>query len=535
MKKNISYKLICAIAMSFILFACNDKWDEHYNTLNITNKSSLNLYQYMKTQEELSSFCNMLHIAGYDSILSHSITYTVWAPQNEALANVNMLDTANVKKLVQNHVSRFAYPTAGLNSKVIYMLDKKFVTFKQKDNGYSFGDKDLIAEKSNVATANGILHQVNGYVPYLYNIWEYIGATSGLDSLRSYLYSQNSYEFDEKNSVEIGTNEFGQAIYDSVIVFSNPILERIGSVYAEDSVFTAILPTNNAWTKAYNKTKPGYNVFGDITKSLQRKYTQASIVDNLIFKQAVAEPSTTTDLTSTTGTQFTPASYLFDGANKHELSNGYAYTTDSLRFKAADSYQKTIKIEAENSSYGRSSTSTSLNVLNSQGSSLSGSISNNQYLVVPPTGVNDNMPDSVTFPIPNTLSGKYRIYCVFVPSSISDASSIKNNKVKFFLTYQTVKNSAAFIQKDATINSLNKVVTTAGATPGTFTTTVGQLTKMFVTEFTFPYCNIYDSGSSVGSITTKLKVVNASKIADEVVGKSDRTMRIDCIILEPVP
>ncbi len=514
----------------FVFFtSCNDEWDKHYGVNSIMNKSELNLYSYMQSQPELATFCQMLKITGYDSILSKPSTYTVWAPVNSALASVNITDTLLVSEIVKNHISRFSYPTSGISSKVIFMLDKKFVVFKSTGTGYSFGGKNIILDKSNVAASNGVLHFLDGYVPYTTNIWEFIGKAQGLDSLRTYLYSQSNYEFNPEASVEIGTNEFGQAVYDSVINFTNPILSKIGAIYVEDSVYTALLPNNAAWIKAYNKIKNNYKTLGADGANQQRLNTQFAIVKNLIFKTSVNNPSAIDSLISTSGNVFKMPAYLFDNSTKNELSNGYAYVTDSIRFKAEDSYQQKIIIEGENSSYGRSSLYANLFLRSSLGSALNASVSGNKFLVVEPTNVSIATPNSVTFPIPNTLSGKYNIYCVFAPSSIANSDDHRSYKFKFYFSYMGSNGTQV---TDATIDSKNAVIVKAGAISATYSSKPDIISKVFVTQFTFPYCNLYNVGDAASTITTKLRVENASKITESVL--FDRTLRIDYVILEPV-
>ncbi|HEY6914160.1 MAG TPA: fasciclin domain-containing protein [Paludibacter sp.] len=527
-KKNFCYIFIAVVLTMVSLASCNDVWESHYNDSTIVNKSSLNLYEYIKTQPDLSIFTQMLQITGYDSILSKPQTYTVWAPVNNALQGINMSDTAVITEIVQNHISRFSYPTSGLSSKIIYMLDKKFISFSRGDNGFTFGGKLLLNTKSNVAASNGILHQIDGYVPYLTNIWEFIGKADGLDSVRAYLYSQSVYEFDPKASVEIGTNEFGQSIYDSIITFSNPVLSKIGFLHVEDSTYTALLPNNAAWIKAYNRIKPNYKTLDkDGGATQQRLNTQYAIVNNLIFRKLVTDPGSVEPLISTTGSVFTTPAYLFEGSTKSVLSNGLVYTTDSIRFKAADSYQQKIKVEAENSSYGRASRYASLSVLSSKGSSLSDSVSGSKYLVVYPTTVSNNSQNSVTFPLPNVLSGKYNIYCVFVPASVITPGDTKANKVKFFFNHLDATGKQAI---DTVVTVANKLVTTAGSA-GIFATYPSMMTKVFVTQFTFPFCNLYGENSTNASIVNKLRVENVVKITETVL--FDRTMRIDYIVLEP--
>lgn len=536
MKKNIFHTTIMLLTAVVMFVSCTDVWDEHYNNAATVNKNSQNMTEYINSQSNLSIFAKMLRISGYDSILSKSQTYTVWAPENAALQQLNLLDTNTVTNLVRNHISRFAYPTSIIDQKMIYMLDQKNVLFSKSSSGFTFGGNPLRSANSDIAVKNGILHTIDGYVPYKLNIWEYILATPGLDSLRNYLNGQSVYKFDPTKSVEIGTNKYGQSIYDSVIVFSNPILDKIGAIQDEDSVFTAILPNNIGWNRAFDRIKSGYKTYGLGAADSTRKYTKNAMVQNLMFKTSVADTTGIASLTTTTGSVISKPGYLFTASQKAELSNGYAYVTDSLRFKAADSYQRPIVVEAENSTYGRSYSTAlaTLNVQTSLGTQFSGMVSNDKYLVVVPTTVNDNSPDTVTFPIPNTLSGKYRIYCVFLPTNIGEVSSAKTNKVKFLFSYMDSQNNAPVFVKDRAIVTGNKIATAATSAPVIYTTKVNQITKMLVTEYTFPYCNLYNTSLPTSSITTRLKVISASKIVDEVKGLSDRTMRIDCIILEAV-
>jgi hypothetical protein len=523
-KETFNFKIITILLSIVSLLSCNDKWDQHYAG-NSGEKSELNLYDYIQSQPDLSIFTQMIQVAGYDTILNKPQTYTIWAPVNAGLINIDLSDTATVSEIVKNHITRFSHPTSGLTAKTIYMLDKKFLTFRKTDTGFTFGGKILV--NSNIATSNGILHLIDGYVNYQRNLWEFIGKTPGLDSLRMYLFAQSSYEFDLEESIEIGTNENGNAVYDSIVTFSNPILDKIGDIYLEDSVYTALLPNNDAWTKVYNKIKNNYKTLEkDGGATQQRLNTQWAIVRNLIFRNKISDPYSLDSLRSTTGTVFQAPGYLFDGATPSVLSNGLAYITDSIRFKAAESWQQEIKIEAENSTYGRSNLYSTLYVRSGLGSAIN--TSGGKYLVCEPTTVSNSTMNSATFPIPNTLSGKYNIYCVFLPSSIVNPENIKRYKTRFYFSYL---NNQGIQVTDAAID-VNNVVGLPNKIGGIFTSTAKETTKMFVTQFEFPYCNLYTSESTSADITIKLKVENAVKITETVL--FDRTMRIDYIILEPV-
>jgi hypothetical protein len=367
-------------------------------------------------------------------------------------------------------------------------------------------------------------------VPYLNNIWEFILRAEGLDSLRNFLDSESEYAFDPDASVEIGTNSFGQAVYDSVITFSNTVLDKIGYLHLEDSVYSVLLPDNKAWKAAYSLIKNKYktrDVDGGAPK--QRLNTQLAIVKNIVFRTSSAE--TADSLQSTTGVLFKSPSYLFSGSTKTQLSNGYAYVTDSMRFKASDSWQQSIKIEAENSDYGRKNAFSNLFLRSGLGTPFSANVSDTKYLLAEAKSVSASEPSSVTFNIPNVLSGKYRVYCVFVPSSIISATDLRPYKVRFYFSYMQ-SNGTWF--ENSPISATNQLQA-ASRTAAIFTTTGNAISKMFVTEIEFPYCNLYEKGASSTTITTALKVENATTTVEEIQKKGDRKMRIDYVIFEPVP
>ncbi len=529
MKMNIKNHIVFPLLL-LLITACNDAWDEHYKQ-NTGGRSDQNLYQIIRSDARLSTFAAMLESTGYDTLLSKPVTHTVWAPVNsrvlDSIAALN--DAAKNREIVMNHISRFAYNTSGLNASNIFMLNSKFVNFKRQADGYVFGGQTLISDRSGIAAANGILHAISTPVPYMLNLWEFILKTPGLDSLRTFLDANSVYAFDPKASVEIGTNEFGQSVYDSVITFSNPLLEKIGYLHLEDSVYTVLLPDNKAWRSAYQLISSKYKTqIKDGGTSMQRQLTREAIVNNLVFRAQEADQQDS--IVSTNGNIFRNPARLFTGATKNTLSNGTAWITDSLRFTPAESWQQPIIVEAENSDYGRSFQFANLFVRSGLGTPLSSQVSETRYLLIESTTVTATQPAAVTFPIPNVLSGRYRIFCVFLPSSIVSETDRRPYKMRFYLTHT---NSSGTVIENAPIGSANQLLAT-NRTAHIFTSTGAALSKMFVTEIEFPFSNIYTPGAAATTIRTRLRVENAVTTVEEIQNRGDRKMRIDYIILEPV-
>lgn len=511
---------------TFIVFivSCTDDWDSHYYA-SAANKSKLNLYEYIESRKELSTFAKMLRKVGYDSILNTSQTFTVWAPTDSALLGVDTTNLILVKKIVMNHIARFSFPTSGISSKTILMLNNKLIPFALSLNGYTFGEKHIVKLDSDLATSNGIVHVLSNYVPYKMNFWEYISETAGLDSLKSYINSLTIPVLDNSKSYHNGV------FTDSVMIYTNYVFDDLAALNIEDSIYTAILPDNAGWTEAYNRIKPYYNTLSkDGGATAQRLLTKRTLVQDLFFKGKKTLPIVEDSLKSTGGNTFANPNYLFENYSRFDtLSNGFSYVTSHLMTKPSESWYKTIKVEAESSMFGRTEANYSPSSDASIGSGFD--ISNGSYLTLRSTTLGASAVLFANFPIPNTLSAKYNIYCVFVPTTIVTPTDMRPNKIKFYLTYM---NSAEKQVTYANIDANNKVLsTTIAKGSATFTTDGTKITKMLVAkDFVFPFSNLVYN--NILGLTVALKVENATGVTSSETTNFNRDLRIDCIILEPV-
>lgn len=503
-----TYVFFSAIIVLLLAASCSKEWDDHYDaeSFDLPDKT---LNELIKEQPDLSTFSKMLEVSGYDSIINASQSYTVWAPKNNALAGLDITDTELVKKTVKNHIARSRITTSGIDKSYIRMLNNKYVSFLKSQSGYTFGENNITA--ANQPAKNGLIHILDGYTPYVNNLWEYLGKTEGLDSLREYIFGQSRKVFDAENSIEIGADENGQVIYDSAFVIWNPVLDRLGAIDVEDSIYTAIMPNNNAWTESYSRIKDYYNFPTDAGRTKrQRDMTRFTVIQDMFYRGRIAEPAKLDSVTSTYGNVFHNPAEIFKGLDYVALSNGLAYVTGKTPFADTLSFFKKIRVEAEQTN-GRTNTGSNIFIRSSYGTGFTAS--GNYYILVDPTSIEP----AVEFSIPNTLSAKYNIYCVFVPARIIDPANATPTKAKFQLTYIRRVSGSTFIKRITPVNNI---------------TNTDSFTKMFVDQFDFEFANIVDA--QYDRVAVKLEVSSNVSAQEEQSGKFSRTMRIDCIILEPV-
>ncbi len=510
--------MLVSVLAAFTVTSCSEEWDAHYHSLP-ADKSELNLYDFIKSQPDLSTFTKMLETTGYDSILSKPQTFTVWAPSNQALSGLNTDDSGLALEIVKNHITMFSYTTSGISRSVMLMLNNKLIPFEKQVDGYYFNEKKITT--ADMAAANGMLHIIGGYAPYKKNIWEFIYSAPGLDSLRTYINSLTRQEFDEERSYKDGVFK------DSVFKTTNPVLTRLASLNDEDSLYTAILPDNKAWTEAYNKIYPFFNTTqADGGAVQQRASASWTLVKDLFFRNKIQTPSPVNPLVSTSNTKFFNPDYLFNGLQPSVMSNGLSFIRSSWNTPDTVSWFKPLRIEAENT-FGRTLSNLSASVNSGVGTGIS--VSNNYYLVLRDASLNQLSKLYATYSIPNTLSARYNIYCVFVPKSIIDPNDKKPYQVKFYLTYT---NSSGQQVANAAIGAANNVLKPNDPAVAVFTTDPTKVHKMLVVkDFTFPYSNTVFSAATVADLVKQIKV---SLRIESVNTKEKDDIMIDCIILEPV-
>lgn len=517
MKNTIKTVFLLAVLFSsFMMYSCKDEWNGHYDRNQALPEQ--NLYELIKENSSLSKFARLIKVAGYDSLLISTQTFTVWAPDDEALAAVDETDTEQVRLLVSNHIARFNHSTAEPDSKIIRMINGK-VYYYSHQNGMSFGGSNLISKDQ--LAKNGILHTLDKQIVYAHNIFEYITTQSNTTKISSFI-SKYTMEIKEEQG------------YDTITTSYNPLLESklygLGNIAAEDSVFTMIIPTDAAWDAAYERISPYFNVYNAdaaIADSIKRTQTSLAIINDLIYRERINNPADYSTLTSTSGSLITDVNNLFAGTEQVNASNGIIYLTDEVRYDNTETWNKPIFVECEDQEGRQTGSYTSIYTRTVDVGSVITDVSGNRYIEVQPT--NTSAQPYVVFDIPGVLSGKYDIYADFIPAVI-DGESFANDstKLSFRITY---------------MNALGKSQDKGPITSDDFVTSGTQKRRIQIASgFEFPISNYYDrlwlldADNSVQwqEVTTKIRIstnVTSKQVNDNIF---TRRFRVDRIVFEPV-
>lgn len=231
------------------------------------------LWENISTNKELSDFAEVLKSVGYDKVLSESHTYTVWAPVNGSFDKAEVLGMSQDRRLnqfVKNHIADFSHLESDVNDTTIYMLNEKLLAFRNKlSDNLTFAGENVMKNGSvyNCPSLNGTLYKIQNPATFRYNGYEIISEMAG--SASDFMQYVKKYEhsyLDESKSVKGEIRDGLQHYDDSVMVVVNDLTE--GSLRSqlsnEDSLYTVLIPTNDAWRNNYDKIREYYKYISPI-------------------------------------------------------------------------------------------------------------------------------------------------------------------------------------------------------------------------------------------------------------------------------
>lgn len=231
-----------------------------------------NVYQLLSADPQYSSFVKLVKETGMDTVLSSSRVFTVFAPLNDALTNIDPVSISTPalkKRFVANHIAPSMFSLNGTTASVrLEMLNGKF-------NQIAGSKIESAAVKTaNLYAANGIVHQITAPVYALDNCWELMTGAKAPAKQRSFLGTLNRNLFDVTNAVVIGVDpNTGANIYKAGTdsVFANMFLRRVQNLVDEKRQFTVFVPEDGAWDAELATYAPFFN---------------ASTVDSTVFATA---------------------------------------------------------------------------------------------------------------------------------------------------------------------------------------------------------------------------------------------------------
>ena len=577
------------IILAATIASCSDWNDWNTTQANMNTTAEKSLWENIAAKPELQNFKQILEATGMQQVLEAKKFYTLWAPQltNAQRDSILALDSATiVQQFINNHIAEYNHQASGIIAERIHTLNEKSYNFTSENGIYKFNDVELISR--NIPNSNGTMHILKSNSPFLPNAYQGLWLTQDIDSLANYFKKYELTTLDESKSVAGPMVNGKQTYIDSVMVTFNTMTDNIHArLDSEDSLYTILLPNNDAYKKLYDKIASLYT-YAEATKSqdvenatattyttltaptidmsyLKDSLIRRQIVNNLAYShtnkynakffegvpytyKGTGEPEDT--VYSTYRQKFSEPEQIFSPEHIVQtvrLSNGTGFVVDSLTFKSWETFNPERKMAGTRAIRTLSANRTNVYVNYPDSSKVDltdGTILS--YVQAEPTS--GFAKPEVDFYLEGVLSGTYRIYVVIPPADIDlttdSTTKVLPNWLNFTLNYYDSKTSKlvdyAFtneryeVGKDTIITYSDKgaEVRTIAKNTDFFNTTT-KVDTLLLGEVTFPCCY-----AGLGSYYPNIKVTmpsTFSTLASRGHTKAfDRTIRICAIILRPV-
>lgn len=348
----MKYKIgiLTAVTALSLVFGCNPDWNKYYKTEPATVDE--NVWDAMQADPDLSVFVGVLKTFKYDTLFSSNNTYTIFAPDNDAMNT--FLDTATMDTTILNyHFSRLMLQTSSIKGKrKLQTLGRKFALLEQSGNVTTLDGVQMDYESP--LYLNGKYFKMGKVAEPKPNLYEYIAQNNPV--LKRYIDEQDSVVLDKQRSRPIGFDSLGNTVYDTVATIINKFEQHYFPVKHEfrNKSATIAFPSSNVYNSALDvmATNLGGAVIdhNDIPYDWQKRVLIPSLLvkgvfENMIERQEFLKrwPSDSVKLKNIEGDSI-GIDYI--PTEKTICSNGYAYSYEN--FTVPDSlYNGSTRFEAE--------------------------------------------------------------------------------------------------------------------------------------------------------------------------------------------
>lgn len=343
--------MIAVVGGMLATVSCSDFSD--YNTVPVSSEPSADktLWENISANPNLSDFAAVLQRVGYDEILSSAHTYTVWAPVNgsfntDSLRNIS--DAKVEKEFVRNLIADFAHKESDTNDTTIYMLNEKLLKFGNKNtSALTFDAQRVLANMDNASifnypSVNGLLYTVANPATFRYNGYEIISELkSEASKFFSYVQRYERVTLDEENSVKGEIKDGMQHYDDSVMITSNYLTEILlrAKLDNEDSLYTALIPNDEAWDKAYNTISKYYNyiptiAYQDLSSNDVGNNKGSGTTQNPIMNPTTGSVSTSLDAAPADAKIQETEAYWTDSITRRWITNNLIFSENNRRYNS---------------------------------------------------------------------------------------------------------------------------------------------------------------------------------------------------------
>lgn len=385
------------LAVALLAVSCSDFSD--YNTVPESQLTSgTSLWQNIVSHGSLNNFATLVQKSGLDINLKGANYYTVMAPMDGTYDMEQFMNADSAKateQFVKQHISNYGTVISGDETSLVRTLNGK-IHYVNLQGVNDAGENEYVYfASSNAPASNGILHVLKGQLPWRPNVYEYTDSAENCNKFKAYVKKYETSYIDVANSVQGPPDVNGKITYlDSTVIYTNAYYNRLGiRADVEDSTYTMVYLSDNAWNTAEAKMQPEFkyietykyndwanleaakktavnsNMTADV--AMKELAVDAELYNDSVYKAQMTRRLTFSmthpnnakwldsdktvtaeddDTLFTTNRLRIPGGALaiqehtvnIDGNKTKSLSNGYARVIDEIGFKSWDTYKPTL-------------------------------------------------------------------------------------------------------------------------------------------------------------------------------------------------
>ena len=292
---------------SLLAVSCSDFSD--YNEVPESKLTSgTSLWQNIINQGNLNNFATLVQKSGMDIYLKGANYLTVLAPLDgtyDMQQYMNADSAKTTEQFVKQHIANYGNVITGDESSMLRTLNGKIHYLSPIGVTDSEGKEYVNFAAINLPASNGIMHLLQGQLPWKPNVYEYTYATDVV-------------KYNDWDNIESAKKT---AVNSSMAVDVAEKELTIETDYLNDSVYKYVM----TYFLSYSMKDPHNKKWLDPEKSVTIADDDTIVTTNRqrVPGGAVAINDNSVDI---------------DGAKVKKLSNGYACVIDELAFKSWDTY-----------------------------------------------------------------------------------------------------------------------------------------------------------------------------------------------------
>jgi hypothetical protein len=320
---------ILLLMLSLIFISCSNDWNNYYGANNGEEYLDETFKEFFASHSEYSEFYQQLKDCGLDTLLTRNQELTVWAVDNDGMANAELgkNDTTRMKY----HINHLAYTQSELkNGLRIQSLNGIYFQITKKSSDSLYVNSSKVEESFRLK--NGVVHHISSLMKSRINLYDYI-RTLGNDYsiIRDSLMKDCKRVFDKANSTPVSVDKTGNTVYDSVFYVYHPYFATV-DFSSEFSQITFLLPSNNVINKCFSDLNESFVSMGKGQLTKSDTITAMTWIKKAMFfnSELTASSFNTKDLYSAFTEQWRTTVQDVDVNDPVEMSNGRMYYVTKL-------------------------------------------------------------------------------------------------------------------------------------------------------------------------------------------------------------